>query len=106
MKFELPFRDEMKPNEIATTPEFLTAFAAREKSLPVGHEALQGYLDGANDVTNELKRLVLQHPDLPEPFKTNLLDLIANRDKYYRDMEALWDFENDGVGFKGLTPAD
>ncbi|UCJ05827.1 hypothetical protein KTO58_19325 [Chitinophaga pendula] len=91
--------------EIATTSYYIGSFIAlRDNPLPYGHEAMQGYLDGTIDVTNELKRFMKKFPELPEPYRRNLLDLIENRDKYVEELNARWDHENPGSGYKGFNP--
>ncbi|KAA2241527.1 hypothetical protein F0L74_16665 [Chitinophaga agrisoli] len=101
MKFD-KFYENGRPLTLATIPNYLEAFDFQDKPLPVGHEALQGYSGGTNDVINELKRLLIKHPNVEETFKEALLELIENRDKFNDELSELWD--DDNGGYKGLRP--
>lgn len=102
MKFTISFSEDRKPLTLETIPRYLRAFDFGDTPLPAGHEALQGYEGGSSDVINELKRLLIKHPDVQETFKAALLELIEDRDRFRIELDELWDDEN--LGYKGLAP--
>lgn len=94
------YGENRKSLELETTPKFLdqTNFAGR---LPGGHEALQGYMIGQSDYSNELIGILKKYPNIQEEFKKELFDLIRRRDKFSSDMFDRWDDEHGG--YQGVS---
>ena len=85
-------------------PRFLEAFQFGEERIPDGHEALQGYMCGQQDILNELIGLMKKNPNISQDFKQSLFDLIRRNDKFYDEMRERWEAaEEDLEGYKGIS---